>query len=139
MAIITTSQIKVLVSSMAGDWSKIDGVGGSNATEKVRTTAGGPKQVLTSEHEAADITVTRIFDPATDAALLESLQGGETFGVTADRPDGTVITVQYIEFGVINYQNSYKGCAVSSWQGPSGDANGDGAAEWQITWAVGSQ
>ena len=132
MAIITQSQVKVTVSSMAGDWAKVDGGGGSFATEKVRTTAGGPKYVLTSELEMSDITVTAIFDPSIHASLIDQLRAGGTF-------PATTVTVQYLESGVVTAQNSYTGCAVSGWEPPAGDANGDGGAEWQVTWAVGSQ
>lgn len=129
MAIITQSNVKVTVSSMAGDWSKVDGGGGSFASEKVRTTAGGAKQVLTSELEMSDITVTAIFDPQTHAGLIDQLKAGQTY-------PNTTITVQYIESGVITKQNAYTGCAVTSWEPPTGDANAEGAAEWTVTWAV---
>lgn len=131
MAIITTSQVGVTVSSMAGDWAKVDGGGGSFSAEKVRTTAQGPKKVLTSELEMSDLTVTAIFDPATHAAIIDNLKAG-----TLTPYNNTTITVQYYEAGAVTQQNSYTGCQVTSWEPPAGDANGDGAAEWTVTWAV---
>jgi hypothetical protein len=87
---VTQDRIKVTVSSMPGSWATIAGQEAERENVKLRPGAGEPKQVVHTQLEYGDVTVTRLFDADTDAALLAKLNKGNAFA-------GTTITEQYLD------------------------------------------
>jgi hypothetical protein len=75
---------------MPGSWATIAGQEAERENVKLRPGAGEPKQVVHTQLEYGDVTVTRLFDADTDAALLAQLNKGEAFA-------GTTITEQYLD------------------------------------------
>lgn len=136
MAIQTQDRVKVTVShpACAGDWYGYDGYGGTFNTTKLRETAAGPKVVVKGESELNDVTTKRYFDASRDGNLLELLQGGDAL-------EGTTVTIIALDAAGVTIGNpiTLAGCAVVSWDGPTGDANGDSPSEISLTWSVGSK
>jgi len=67
---VTQDRIKITVSSMPGSWDSRSGAEAERENVKLRPGAGEPKQVVHTQLEYGDVTVTRLFDADTDAALL---------------------------------------------------------------------
>ena len=84
---VTQDRIKVTVSSMPGSWATISGQEAERENVKLRPGAGEPKQVVHTQLEYGDITVTRLFDADTDAALRTMVPFGEAMNATADHRD----------------------------------------------------
>jgi hypothetical protein len=128
---VTQDRIKVTVSSMPGSWATIAGQEAERENVKLRPGAGEPKQVVHTQLEYGDVTVTRLFDADTDAALLAKLNKGNAFA-------GTTITEQYLDAdgnAIPGSQSIHTGCAVLSFSGPEGDANSSDMGYLTVTFS----
>lgn len=131
MAILTSNNVLVAVSSLAGDWVRGSGHGGSTTVNRMRSVAAGPKQVVLSEYEPNDVTTARLVDPVRDESIITQLAEGARF-------EGTTLTIQPLDDAgiAVGKPQTIKNCAVSSWSLGDADANGDGVVELEIVWAV---
>ena len=59
---VTQDRVKITVSSMPGSWDSRSGAEAERENVKLRPGAGEPKQVVHTQLEYGDITVTRLFD-----------------------------------------------------------------------------
>lgn len=131
---ITQDRIKVTINAnpvIAGSWTTISGQEAERENVKLRAGAGEAKQVISTQLEYGDITVTRLFDADRDAALLAKLNGGEAF-------TGATITEQYLDAdgnAVPGAKSVHTGCSVASFSAPEGDANSSDMGYLTITWS----
>lgn len=126
---ITQDRIKVSVSSMPGSWATVAGQEAERENVKLRPGAGEPKQVVHTQLEYGDITVTRLFDADTDAALLSQLNRGNAF------PDTTIVE-QYLDAdGNTISRSTHTHCVVMSFSGPEGDANSSDMGYLTVTFS----
>ena len=126
---ITQDRIKIDVSSMAGPWSQISGQEGEREVVKMRPGAGEEKVLIRSTLEHGDITVSKMFNPDTDVALLRRLNAGDAFS-------GTAVTETYCDEdgnAIPGASVTHTGCAVKSFAAPEGDANGTDAGMLSVT------
>ena len=128
---VTQDRVKITVSSMPGSWDSRSGAEAERENVKLRPGAGEPKQVVHTQLEYGDITVTRLFDADTDAALLSQLNSGNAF-------PGTTVTEQYMDAdgnAVPGSQSVHTGCAVLSFSGPEADANSSDMGYLTVTFS----
>lgn len=129
---ITQDRIKVTVSTMPGPWATVSGQEAERTNSKLRPGAGEPKQTLQGlTLEYGDITVTRLFEPTRDAALLAQLNRGNAF-------PGTTVTESYLDTdgnAIPGAQSVHTGCVVASFSAPEGDANGTDAGYLTVTFS----
>ncbi len=128
---VTQDRVKITVSSMPGSWDSRSGAEAERENVKLRPGAGEPKQVIHTQLEYGDITVTRLFDADTDAALLAQLNKGDAF-------DGTTITEQYLDAdgnAIPGSQSIHTGCAVASFSLDDADANSSDVVKLTVTFS----
>lgn len=129
--LITQDRVKVSVSTMEGPWATVSGQEAERENVKLREVAGGVKQVVHTQLEYSDITLTRLFDADRDAALLSSLNSGKAY-------PGTTITEQYLDAdgnAIPGAMSVHTGCAVASFAAPEGDANSSDMGYLTVTWS----
>lgn len=128
---ITQDRIKVTVSSMPGSWTTISGQESEREVVKLRAGAGESKQVIATQLEYGDVTITRLFDADRDQAILSALNSGNSYA-------GSTITEQYLDGdgnAIDGKRIVHSGCAVMSFSGPEGDANSSDMGYLTITWS----
>ena len=128
---VTQDRVKITVSSMPGSWDSRSGAEAERENVKLRPGAGEPKQVVHTQLEYGDITVTRLFDADTDAALLTRLNRGEAFA-------GTTVTEQYLDSdgnAIPGSQSIHTGCAVASFSLDVADANSSDVVKLTVTFS----
>ena len=129
--IVTQDRVKISVSSMPGSWDSGSGREAERENVKLRRGAGEPKEVVHTQLEYGDITVTRLFDADTDAALLSSLNAGQAYA-------GTTITEQYLDAdgnAIPGSQSVHTGCAVASFSLDDADANSSDVMKLTVTFS----
>lgn len=134
MRLATQDRFSISVDRIPGaKWDTVAGQQITREVPKVRAEAGGPKIPLPTRPEFADITITKIYDQDTDAALFKALMRGEKF-------EGATITVTELDQdGVVIPGNGiqYVNCIVKESMRDDGDANGQDPLKLTITWAIG--
>lgn len=128
---VTQDRVKVSVSSMPGSWATVSGQEAERENLKLRPGAGEPKQLIATQLEYGDVTVTRLFDADRDAALLSQLNRGVAF-------EGTTVTEQYLDAdgnAVPGSLSVHTGCAVLSFSAPEGDANSSDMGYLTVTFS----
>lgn len=128
---VTQDRVKITVSSMSGSWDSGSGRDAERENVKLRPGAGEPKQVVHTQLEYSDITVTRLFDADTDAVLLSQLNKGNAY-------PGTTITEQFLDAdgnAIPGSQSIHTGCAVSSFALDDVDANSSDIVKLSVTFS----
>lgn len=128
---ITQDRIKVTVDKLPGSWTTIAGQEAEREVVKLRAGAGENKQLISTQLEYGDVTITRLFDADVDQDILKKLNGGETYG-------GATITEQYLDDdgnAITDKRIQHTNCSVMSFSGPEGDANSSDMGYLTITWS----
>ena len=134
MRLATQDRLSISVSSMPGaKWDTIAGQELTREVPKLRVEAGGAKFPMPTRPEYSDLTITKVYDQDTDAALFKSLMlgnkyEGSTIVATEIDQDGNVISGNSMQF---------TGCVVKSVSRDDGDANGQDPLKMTVVWAVG--
>lgn len=136
MPLLTQHKAKVLVTNdttpiSVADWDKFSGGDLTHSVTKVRTTAGGPKVVMTGDSEVENIVTEAFIDPSAHSGFLTALKDGDKF-------EGTSITLKFIDNAGVQVGNTlvWTNCSVAKFTPPPADSNGEDAAKLVIEWAV---
>ena len=128
---MTQDRSKIEVSSMPGDWMQIDGQSGERDVIVQSPGVGAADVQLVAKSKPENITLVKMFNVATDLAVLKRLESEAKFR-------GTSITVTFVDeddLAIPGASITYPNCVVASWALSAADRNGSDPQTLTVVWA----